>query len=403
MAREILSRQAFNRVNALMRDYWTNVLQVHFGSEVEVGPWNDLPPGQVFLIEGSTCVGDNAVLEREITCFTFNSPEYHNPSLVADRFFEINKILYDELVSLIESPLFDAARECLAKELYGESESDIVHYHITVDAFLKDARGSRRGLRDGLILFSVNSRDPSCYQIDEIGCGHLPYVRRAFVSHTATDKPRLQRILAETRNAGIATWVDEAELKAGDSLTEKIGAALEATDVVFAVISRASVQSRWVQKELNVAGALEVQGVTVKVVPLLLDRVPLPPLLADKVYVDLSDKGQFLPGCAKLLRAADAQFWRMHKKTSYRQALNLQRKVSGWHLPDIREAVHARSGMICARMKYYNDPIWTNSSPEAGKVHVVAGIKTRVVASTDCSLKCHCIFVPTENTGVRIL
>ena len=74
-------------------------------------------------IEGSTCVGDNTVLEREILSFTFNSPEYSNTTLDKTRFYQINEALYDELSTLIMSPVFDPVKQALAKELYSDGDT----------------------------------------------------------------------------------------------------------------------------------------------------------------------------------------------------------------------------------------------------------------------------------------
>lgn len=399
MVKEPLSRTSFRRINELMREEWTRTLKGHFGDEIQIGQWEDLPPGQVWIVEGSTCVAQNTVLEREVVSFTFLSHEYCNNTLDTARFYEINDNLYDELSTLIcESPQFDAIKQSLAKELYGDENTDIIPYSMTIWAFLKDARGSRHGLSDGLLHFSVNSSDPDCYQVDGIGhsprTGHFTYVPRAFLSHTAADKLRLQDILVEFENAGIDAWFDDAELRPGDSLTAKIGSALEHTDTVFVFLSQASVNSRWVQKELNVADALEIKGVRVKVVPVLLDDVRLPPLLADKVYVDLRDARFFMRGCATLLRAAEARFWRMRTPTTHKQALALEKKLPGWHIPDVTQAEMARTCMIYSGLEGFNRPFWTSTWHDRKTVCVLAGSDRRNVAVGQRSVKLDCILVP---------
>lgn len=43
-----------------------------------------------------------------------------------------------------------------------------------------------------------------------------------FLSHNVADKPFVRRIARDLDNQGVRCWVDEAEIKVGDSLIEKI-------------------------------------------------------------------------------------------------------------------------------------------------------------------------------------
>jgi len=98
-------------------------------------------------------------------------------------------------------------------------------------------------------------------------------------------------------------WIDEAELKIGDSLVSKISAAIDKADFVAAILSHNSVRSKWVTKELQLAMTQEIEGRRVKVLPILIERCEVPEFLADKVYADFTDPDDFDGPLSRLLHA----------------------------------------------------------------------------------------------------
>ena len=124
-----------------------------------------------------------------------------------------------------------------------------------------------------------------------------------FLSHSWVDKPFVRRLAERLTRDGVVVWLDEAELMAGDSLIEKISAGIEAVEYVVAVLSRHSVASDWVRRELSLAMAREIRGRRVVVLPVRIEPCPLPAFLRDKLYIDFSDPDGYEAGVAGLLRA----------------------------------------------------------------------------------------------------
>jgi len=124
-----------------------------------------------------------------------------------------------------------------------------------------------------------------------------------FLSHNAKDKFFVRELADRLSRLGVKVWIDEAEIKIGDSLTEKIGSAIEKTDFVGIVLSRNSINSQWVQKELQIALQEEFRKKKVVVLPLLLEPVELPPFLRDKLYADFTSPEKFSQSFPKLLEA----------------------------------------------------------------------------------------------------
>ena len=91
-------------------------------------------------------------------------------------------------------------------------------------------------------------------------------------------------------------------MRIGDSLIEKISAAIHDTDFVAAVISQHSVKSTWVKKELSLAMTKEINGKRVVVLPLLVEKCDLPFFLSDKLYAVLTSADNFDAGCLQIIK-----------------------------------------------------------------------------------------------------
>lgn len=128
-----------------------------------------------------------------------------------------------------------------------------------------------------------------------------------FLCHSSKDKFFVRELAAKLREAGIRVWLDEAEMKIGDSLTKKIGDAIGAMDFFGVTLSSHSIDSEWVQRELQVAVQRELQERKVVVLPLLLEPVEVPPFLRDKLYADFTTPESFNATFPKLLETLGAK------------------------------------------------------------------------------------------------
>lgn len=124
-----------------------------------------------------------------------------------------------------------------------------------------------------------------------------------FMSHSWDDKFFVRKLAERLREYGIDVWIDEAELRVGDSLIEKVGNAIQECDYLAAVISHNSVKSSWVQRELAMAMTQEIKGRRVKVLPILIDSAEMPPFLREKLYADFTSPHGFDDALEGLVRA----------------------------------------------------------------------------------------------------
>lgn len=81
-----------------------------------------------------------------------------------------------------------------------------------------------------------------------------------FLSHNTKDKSFVKRLARDLDNHGIKYWLDEAEIKVGDSLIEKIRSGIDEVDYVVTILSPNSIASSWVQREIDVAMNQEING-----------------------------------------------------------------------------------------------------------------------------------------------
>lgn len=89
--------------------------------------------------------------------------------------------------------------------------------------------------------------------------------------------------------AGADVWLDEWEIRAGDSIPGKLNEGLAEFDVFILLWSVNAARSNWVRREFEPAIHRVVETGRARVVPCLLDDTPLPSLLRDIRGEDLRD------------------------------------------------------------------------------------------------------------------
>lgn len=114
-----------------------------------------------------------------------------------------------------------------------------------------------------------------------------------FLSHNSKDKPFVRKLADDLRKKGHYVWVDEAEIKVGDSLIGKIEEGIENTEYLGVVISNNSNKSEWVNREVRTALNQEIHNKKVKVLPILIEDAEIPPFLIDKKYADFTSDDNY--------------------------------------------------------------------------------------------------------------
>ena len=100
----------------------------------------------------------------------------------------------------------------------------------------------------------------------------------------------------------VTVWIDEVEIKVGDSLIMKIRDGIDETEFFGNVISPSSVNSNWVQNELAVAMNQQINERIIKDLPILFQYTELLGFLVGKLYADFSNQERYYSGLQQLVR-----------------------------------------------------------------------------------------------------
>lgn len=95
----------------------------------------------------------------------------------------------------------------------------------------------------------------------DVGINDEQHVWDVFVSHASEDKAAVARPLAEhLRERGLTVWLDDFELRIGDSLRRKIDAGLAGSRFGVVILSRSFFAKGWPQYELDGLVTRQVSG-----------------------------------------------------------------------------------------------------------------------------------------------
>src|SRR5215468_7675847 len=94
----------------------------------------------------------------------------------------------------------------------------------------------------------------------------------AFISHSSKDLQFARLLQRRLQGQGVDAWLDDLQLHVGDALTATIADALKKSDYIVVVLSRVSVASHWVQKEIELARNPTGRKRIAKLVPVLIDK-----------------------------------------------------------------------------------------------------------------------------------
>jgi tetratricopeptide (TPR) repeat protein len=192
----------------------------------------------------------------------------------------------------------------------------------------------------------------------------------AFISYAHEDRAAAHEIAFGLQKRGCEVWIDQGELGVGDSIVERLAAGIAEVDFVVPVISRHSVESNWCRKEISLALTQELDlegrfGVR-RVLPLRLGDVVMPPLLRDKLYLEIAAErpGDIVPRLWEdMLRHAGSSMaaWShsaglADAERSYQRGRNLYDKgevaAARRHLHEASQESHYAAALLLGEILY---------------------------------------------------
>lgn len=130
----------------------------------------------------------------------------------------------------------------------------------------------------------------------------LPQHLQVFLCHASEDRDKIRKLYTQLHDDGFLPWLDTENLLPGENWAQAINAAISKSDVVLVCLSSQAVQKTgYAQKEIARAldAAEERPEATIYIVPVLLERCPIPDRIKKWQAVDLSEGA----GYARLLLA----------------------------------------------------------------------------------------------------
>jgi len=112
---------------------------------------------------------------------------------------------------------------------------------------------------------------------------------RVFLSFAGSDRDSAMRFSQDLARAGIHTFVYDQSIRPAENFVLAINRALAQSDYYTLLLSRASVESWWVEQEWSAAFTREHEESRSFLFVARLDGTPLPPLLATRRYLDAFD------------------------------------------------------------------------------------------------------------------
>jgi formylglycine-generating enzyme required for sulfatase activity len=125
-------------------------------------------------------------------------------------------------------------------------------------------------------------------------------VKQVFISHaTAADGEFAQRLAGDLLRLGVKVWIAPESIHTGESWVKAIERGLRESSHVVIVLTPAALESKWVEKETDVAIARERRG-QIEIIPLSVEECEIP-LLLDSYHMVFFRQG-YEAGLSRLAR-----------------------------------------------------------------------------------------------------
>ena len=121
---------------------------------------------------------------------------------------------------------------------------------------------------------------------------------KIFISYSSENKDFARKLALDFTKLGHEPWLDEWEIKVGESILSKIEYGISEADYVVVVLSTNSVKSGWVEREWKTKYWEEIEQNKTSVLPVLIEDCKIPPLLKCKKYADF--RKDYAVGLAEL-------------------------------------------------------------------------------------------------------
>lgn len=176
------------------------------------------------------------------------------------------------------------------RRMYATADGAVIHerYDINLSKFYPVIRISLNGFEADIdfsfnnIRVLVGSQASDAVQRLQ---GWATEFAPVFVSYSHGDHAKVAELVSELRKKAVRVRGDW-NFASGDTLSKRIAGAIDSSGCLLACLSPTSVQSAWVQRELELALTSDIAG-KLNVIPVLLADCEIPPFLRSRLYHDV--------------------------------------------------------------------------------------------------------------------
>lgn len=92
-----------------------------------------------------------------------------------------------------------------------------------------------------------------------------------FISHSSKDQDFAERLYADLQNKGVRCWFAPKDMKIGDTIWDRIDQSIRIHDKLLLILSEHSIESEWVEDEVDAAYEQERRRDKTNLIPIRLD------------------------------------------------------------------------------------------------------------------------------------
>lgn len=206
-----------------------------------------------------------------------------------------------------------------------------------------------------------------------------------FLSHNHKDKPFVRKLARDLKYHGVSCWLDEDEIKVGDALIHRIREGIDSSNYFAIVLSANSVNAPWVRNELDTAMNHQINGKSIKVLPIMLEECEPPSFLVGKMYADFTKEENYEDSFKQLINSMGLLF-NANVMTSVKSNNNLgtaQDKAISIGLPIMCKPFHSPFQYIGFTLKEAEKEVGVDSN-DVGNI-IVEDEECRMLLEANCN------------------
>jgi hypothetical protein len=122
-----------------------------------------------------------------------------------------------------------------------------------------------------------------------------------YLAHSSKDKGRVRMLHDDLKLLGHNPWLDEVQISVGESIIRKLEQGIEQCEYMIVFLSQHAENSEWVRAEWEAKFSEEIRRQKIAVLPALMEKCQIPPMLARLKYADFRES--YNEGLEQILHA----------------------------------------------------------------------------------------------------